>query len=93
MQSIAVTAVGDIIPCVAGRQHIVGHVAEELEEVVEGNHLQKLWRISKDKIKVCSDCEYRYACGDCRPLAEAEKGDLYAKTSRCTYDPLVGKWY
>lgn len=90
---IAVTATGDIIPCVAGRRHIVGHIAEELEEVVKGNHLQKLWKISKDKIKVCSGCEYRYACGDCRPLAEAETSDLYAKTSRCTYNPLEGKWY
>jgi len=89
---IAVTATGDIIPCVAGRQHIVGNVAEELEEAVEGNPLQKLWRISKDKIKVCSGCEYRYACGDCRPLAEAETGNLYSKTPRCDYDPFTGEW-
>lgn len=89
---IAITPNGEIIPCVFARKHIVSNINQSLEEAVNSEELQSLWRITKDKIEGCNGCEYRYACHDCRPLAEDTTGNLYAKNSRCTYDPLVGIW-
>jgi len=91
---IAITSKGEVIPCIFGRNYVVANLAQgvDLEEAVFGDSLQKLWRITKDNIETCQACEYRYACHDCRPLAEGTNGDLYAKNPRCTYDPYLGEW-
>ncbi len=46
--------------------------------------------INKNVIRVCKDCEYRYACIDCRP--DRLENDIYAKPWHCSYDPYNGKW-
>ncbi len=48
-------------------------------------------KISKDQITVCKDCEFRYACTDCRAFVE-QPGDLYSKPLKCGYDPYSGDW-
>ena len=49
-----------------------------------------------DNVLICRDCEYRYACFDCRPLAKASAGEtaeyLSAPPARCTYNPYTGQW-
>lgn len=47
-------------------------------------------KFTKDKIKECSECEYRYACFDCRPNSLSKK--LNEKPWYCTYQPLTGMW-
>ncbi len=39
--------------------------------------------LTKDKIETCQDCEYRYACFDCRAKAES----LTSKPADCWYNP------
>jgi radical SAM protein with 4Fe4S-binding SPASM domain len=46
--------------------------------------------INKNTIKVCKDCEYRYACFDCR--ADRLKNDIFAKPWYCSYDPYRANW-
>jgi len=89
---IAITADGGIMPCIFARKHVVSNVERGLGEAVNSEKLQHLWKITKDQVEGCRDCEYRYACHDCRPLAEDTTGNLYAKSPRCTYNPLIGKW-
>ena len=90
---ITVTNSGDILPCIFARNHVVGNVFDStLEEIVYNESLKKLWGISKDVIENCKDCEYRYACTDCRPLSEAQTGKLFARNPRCTYNPYSGFW-
>lgn len=91
---VAVTSKGEVIPCIFGRNHVVAALSKgvALEEAVFGKELQKLWKITKDQVETCGGCEYRHACSDCRPLAEATTGNLYAKNPRCTYDPATGEW-
>jgi len=90
---IAVESSGNSYPCVAARSHIVGNILEQsIEQVIESTSLQQLWSLGKDDIEICQLCEYRYACGDCRPLAETETGNQCAKTQRCTYNPVKGYW-
>lgn len=88
-----VTETGDVLPCVFARHLVVGNVQKQtLHDIVYGAKLQGLWGISKDGIHVCKDCEFRYACSDCRVLAMAETGNILAKTPRCCYDPRSGTW-
>lgn len=91
---IAITSKGEVLPCIFARNHIVGDLSKEmaLEEVIFGEALQKLWKITKDDVEVCKDCEYRYVCSDCRPIAESTFGNLYAKNPRCGYNPYLGEW-
>lgn len=89
---LAVAPNGDFMPCVMGRAEVVGNArADTLAGVLAGPGLRRLWGLTKDTIAVCRDCEYRYVCGDCRPLAAAESGPA-GRTARCTYDPARGDW-
>jgi radical SAM protein with 4Fe4S-binding SPASM domain len=90
---VAVTATGEVIPCIFARDLVIGNIREEdLRDLLQDKKLQELWKLTKDQVEVCQDCEYRYACHDCRPLAYAEEGNLYAKSPRCLYDPYRGRW-
>lgn len=94
---IAITECGDVLPCVFSRNQIVGNVTQTiLGEVIQTQQLQTIWRTTKDHVLVCRDCEYRYACFDCRPISEAyAKGKasyLNAPYPRCTYNPYTGEW-
>jgi len=89
---IAITSRGEIMPCIFARTHIVSRVENGLGGAINGEELQSLWKLTKDCIQGCRECEYRYACHDCRPLAEGATGNLYAKNPRCTYNPVTGKW-
>jgi len=89
---LTITNTGDVIPCIMGRTEVVGNIKlQSLREILESPRLSSLWGLTKDQIDVCRDCEYRYVCGDCRPLAIA-KGDLHGSMPRCTYDPAKGQW-
>jgi radical SAM protein with 4Fe4S-binding SPASM domain len=92
---IAITTTGDAIPCIFARNQLCGNILQHsLAEIVNGHQLQQCWHTTKDCIKQCQDCEYRYACSDCRPLAQgsdAEKNWL-ACPQNCSYNPYIGKF-
>lgn len=88
---LSITSCGDIIPCIFARQSVCGNIKEtSLNQIL--NNLEKEWAITKDKVEVCRDCEYRYACHDCRPTAWGVTGNYFSKHERCTYDPYSGEW-
>ncbi|MBU0997974.1 radical SAM protein [Patescibacteria group bacterium] len=93
----AITDNGDVLPCIFSRSMIVGNTQKTtLTQVVSGDNLKSVWKSTKDNVLVCQDCEYRYACFDCRPLSEgANQGNgqyLTAPYPRCTYNPYTGEW-
>lgn len=89
----AVTAQGAVIPCIFAREYVMGNLREQtLKQILSGAFSKELSSITKDSIEVCKDCEYRYACKDCRPLALSVNNNLYSKYPRCTYDPYSGEW-
>lgn len=93
---IAVTADGQVIPCIFSRNDILGSLKDQgLVDVLQSLALKETWELTKDKVLVCKDCEYRYACSDCRPLAEGSScGKSYSSAPfpRCTYNPYAGEW-
>lgn len=92
---IAVTSTGDVIPCIFARNQICGNIlTHSLADILTDQPLQQCWHTTKNQIHKCSDCEYRYACADCRPLAQGsdpEKSWL-ASPPTCSYNPYTGKW-
>lgn len=97
---ICVQANGAVYPCIMDRTRVLGNVTEStLREIIEGGITQDIWGLSKDQIAACCDCEYRYACFDCRPLAVAmaevvgqPQPSLLTKDPCCLYDPYTGEW-
>lgn len=94
---ITITDTGEVLPCIFSREQITGNVrtSGSLKNILEGE-MQNIWRITKDDVLVCQDCEYRYVCADCRPLAQAasgNKGDYKSSPyPRCAYNPYEGEW-
>ena len=69
-----------------------GHIASvKLRDVVTSPEFQAPWSITKDQVDVCRDCEYRYACIDCRAITKSSTRPN-PKPKRCTYNPYTGEW-
>jgi len=80
----------NVFPCPMERRILYGNLKKNsLKQLLEKNY--DILTLTKDKIKVCSDCEFRYACFDCRP--DTIKQDFYSKPFYCTYNPLKGEWH
>ena len=73
------------------RGETIGNIKTSSIEELKKNTLKK-WIITKDFIHICKDCEYRYCCHDCRPLAMGVENSLFSKNPRCCYDPYKGEW-
>lgn len=92
---IAITASGEVIPCIFARNHSFGSIIQStLAEIIAGEKLNKCWHTTKDEVERCKDCEYRYACSDCRPLAEGSDPEKrwLACSQGCSYNPYKGLW-
>ncbi|HEX2925872.1 MAG TPA: SPASM domain-containing protein [Ruminiclostridium sp.] len=92
---IAVTSAGEVIPCIFARKEACGNICtSSLREILDSPALQKYWRTTKDQVEKCMDCEYRYACCDCRPKAQGSSSDKdwFACTEDCSYNPYTGLW-
>lgn len=78
----------EVFPCVMERRISHGNLKEKkLTEIINN----KIRFLSKDNIEECKDCEFRYACFDCRPDSNGKK--IFQKPWYCTYDPKAGKWH
>lgn len=62
-----------------------------LEEALNHPNFKKYWHITKDRIEVCKDCEFRHICTDCRAYTENPE-DQYSKPLKCGYDPYTNEW-
>lgn len=81
---LTVTLSGDIIPCPYLRDEIMGNVNNESMKILFGGRFyEKYWDLTKDKVEICRDCEYRYVCFDCKLF----RSDLF-----CKYNPTKGIW-
>lgn len=50
------------------------------------------WKLNKDKVEKCKDCELRYVCFDCREIAMREGQRITSGNPYCGYDPYTGIW-
>lgn len=82
---IYISADLNVFPCVMERR--IKHCSLKESNLTLNESIRKL---TKEHIKECSECEYRYACFDCRPNSLDK--DLFEKPWYCTYNPVIGEW-
>lgn len=90
-RKISIDTNGNIKNCPSMPQSFGNIRDTTLEEALNHPDFKIYWNITKDDIKVCKDCEFRYICTDCRAYLETPK-DIYSKPLKCGYDPYTNKW-
>ena len=64
---------------------------KEINDIIKSRSFQKKWKINKDKVEICKDCEYRYICEDLTPIVKG-KGNKWHRSEKCDYEPYLGLW-
>jgi len=65
--------------------------SDKIEDVILKKSFQKVWKVKKDLIDVCKECEFRYMCVDSRFPLLRHKGSFY-HSKECSYNPYICKW-
>lgn len=82
---------GDISNCMYS-QDVFGNLDQQnLDVNILTDNFRTNWIVSKDKIDVCRNCEFRYACTDCRVFLKESKISN-SQPLRCKYNPYISKW-
>lgn len=90
-RKISIDAEGNIKNCPSMSESFGNVQDTSLLEAIEKPGFKKYWNITKDKIHVCKDCEFRYICTDCRAYIN-DPADILSKPLKCGYNPYTGEW-
>ena len=83
--TMAIDEEGFVKPCLWSDLKL-GHIQKDgFFPLIE--KLEPYWRLTKDKVETCKDCEYKFICPDCRVGAQKQTGCLHGKTAGCDYNP------
>lgn len=90
-RKLAITSDGSIKNC-PSIDKVYGTIENNsLLEIINFSDFNLYWKIKKDTIEVCKDCEFRYVCTDCRAYIESQN-NLYSKPIKCNYNPYKVEW-
>jgi len=90
-KKIFISPEGNIKSCPFSHE-VFGNIFEnDIESIIKRPSFRKYWDITKDKISVCRDCEFRYICTDCRVFLK-NPDDIYSQPLHCHYNPYIAKW-
>lgn len=88
---IGIDAFGAIRNC-PSLSESYGNIGDtSLEVAISADTFPILGQIKKDEVAVCRDCEFRYACSDCRAYREDPR-NLFSKPLKCGYNPYTAEW-
>jgi SPASM domain peptide maturase of grasp-with-spasm system len=90
-RKISIDIEGNIKNCPSMAKNFGNIKDTSLTEALHKKDFKAYWKINKDKIKVCQDCEFRHICTDCRAYVEDPK-DKYSKPLKCGYNPYTNEW-
>lgn len=79
---VCIKSNGNIFPCVMSNIR-VGNYKNLTKLLLKSDSYRYL---TKDKIKVCNGCEYRYLCLECRAIYSKDKKELKDKPFVCLYN-------
>lgn len=95
-KKISIDSEGNIRNCPSMTESFGNIKNTTLEEALHNKAFKKYWNLTKDKIEVCKDCEFRYICTDCRAYTERTHEDKegldVSKPLKCGYNPYIGEW-
>jgi radical SAM protein with 4Fe4S-binding SPASM domain len=84
---------GNVTPCEMDFSSILGNIKHStLSEILQGKEADNTLRLTKDKVEVCKDCEFRYVCWECRAMELQLGVGLNEKPITCSYNPYSGIW-
>lgn len=63
----------------------------EIIDIVDRSDFQRYWRVSKDVVDVCKDCEFRHMCMDNR-VPHPRRSSAWYHEEECPYNPYICKW-
>lgn len=87
---ISVDKDGFICNCPSGKV-TYGHVdSTSLHDALLRESFREQWSMTKDRVLVCSVCEFRWICSDCRAFTVKEL--KAGKPSGCHYNPFISLW-
>ncbi|MCY0977976.1 grasp-with-spasm system SPASM domain peptide maturase [Chryseobacterium wangxinyae] len=95
-KKISIDINGNIKNCPSMSQNF-GNIQDiKLENALDNPEFKKYWNLTKDRIEICKDCEFRYICTDCRAYTEQTKTNTkgldISKPLKCGYNPYTGEW-
>jgi SPASM domain peptide maturase of grasp-with-spasm system len=90
-RKIALDAEGNIKNCPSMKESYGNIKDTSLKEAFNTSGFKKYWKIKKDNITKCKDCEFRHVCTDCRAYIE-EPENIYSAPLKCGYDPYSCEW-
>lgn len=67
-------------------------INDKIISVLNKSKFQQLWNVSKDMIKGCNICEYRYMCIDSSIVQYDENEKIWESETICPYNPVTSKW-
>jgi radical SAM protein with 4Fe4S-binding SPASM domain len=89
---LAITHDGYILPCIMAKRFIIGTIKRiSLKDVMLNKMTKDYWTLTKDKINICKECEYRYSCHDCRPI-QSQDGSLFGCNRFCQIPRMERGW-
>jgi len=88
---LSIDQFGEIRNCPSKKESFGSVSTLDLEATVQLETFRKEWHITKASILVCSDCEFRWMCSDCRVFIQDEANPL-SKPAKCGYNPYINKW-
>lgn len=90
-KKLSIDANGNIKSCPSMSQSFGNIKDTTLKEAFNRPGFKKYWSITKDQIDTCKDCEFRYACTDCRAYIEDPENEN-SKPLKCGYNPYTNEW-
>lgn len=92
-KSIFIDALGNIKRHLEDDE-ILGNINQnKTTDIIKNEAFSSFWNITKDQVKICQDCEFRYICPDGRiPQKSSSEQFNYNFNTSCNYDPYQGTW-
>lgn len=90
-KKISIDSEGKIKNCPSMPEDFGSIKDKSLVDVSQNPIFKKYWRINKNEIETCKDCEFRHICSDCRAHIKDNK-NIYSKPLKCHYDPYTATW-
>ena len=90
-RKISIDKKGDIRNCPSMSRSFGKIDQVTLKEALYHADFKVFWKVNKDQIDICKDCEFRYICTDCRAYTSDPSSET-SKPLKCGYDPYSGVW-
>jgi len=70
---------------------IFGNVQNgKIEEILKKSEFQETWKITKDQVEICKDCQYRYMCVDNSEIIYLN--GTFKRKNDCNFNPYDNCW-